>query len=149
MSKNTEKKQFLNVDRGLMKQIAASDLAGFMSKAEIARQFNLSHHAVAKILKSDEYNLIKDRLSDAVIAPALKQAKISLSALLKQAIKVVKKHLEEDNLEAAKLVFKSMGIGDKEDEKGDTAITVILPGSEAPKEVQSDIVMETNNADQD
>lgn len=124
----------------MIKQLAAAALSGTVTIAALSRQFNLPRHTVKKIINSPEYTEVLGKMTDDEIMPVINRTRAKITKLGDKAVKVLEKHLEEDNLEGVKLVLKVMGLDNKPEEKqADTNINVILPGS-SEKDVPSIVI---------
>lgn len=129
------------INDSLTKQFAVAALAGKRTVAEFAKEFNMPRHQVSKILNSPEYKLMVDEMTDKEVMPIINRARAKIARLLDKSIKVLEKHLDEDNLEGVKLVLKVSGLDSKPEERqADTNIQVILPSTTTIKEVSSTII---------
>jgi hypothetical protein len=128
------------VDEILMKQIIALGMAGETQFA-ISKKLGLSRPMVDKICDDPKFREMAMEIGNREVVPVIAKMRSQLSKLGEAAISVVKQHLQENNLEAAKLVFKTMGLMEQEEKQGDTQLTVILPGSHSTHDVASDTIV--------
>lgn len=124
------------------KQVAALRISG-MSKEEIANKIRISRRQVDNVIKSDEYKVIITEIGESAVMEAKNVLKRRVSELVPQAYEALKNNLAEDNMEAVKVVFKAVGLEQKEESaQGDTSITILMPGQQEPKDVNADIEVE-------
>ena len=113
----------------LTKQVAAA-LIGGATQAEAAKQLAIPVSTVKRIAATPEFKELLAKVGDEELAPVLAATKTKLAKLANTAIRVVEYHLKENNLEAAKMVLKAIGLEKPEEQRAsDTTLTVVLPGS--------------------
>lgn len=125
-----------------MKRVAALDMAQ-APQSLIAKETGLSRFAVARLMKSVEYQQVLERLSDHAILPAIALAREGLGKLIQECLRVLEAKLKDNSLEAVKIVFNGLGVNDPDEKKqGDTSIQIVMPqGIEAiniPSQVNDD-----------
>lgn len=125
----------------LMKRAAALAITG-ANLNQMTKKLGISRYLVEKLCAKEEFKQLVNELSDSEIVPIITKARKELSKLVFEAIRVLKHQLSENSLEAAKIVFKSIGLEDQEMEKRDSEINIFLPGNEAPTKVVEQIVPE-------
>lgn len=130
----TEEKKALIVNEMIITQVASLAIAG-QSASAIGRQLGMSSRFVSKVLAHPDYKALMQRTADKELVPVIVRAKAELAKLVNKAIKVVEEQLDDGNLQAAAMVFKSIGLDETSDKAGDTSINVILPGA-APRETK-------------
>lgn len=120
--------------------IAAMLISG-KSVSAIAEEMGLSRSAVNKITKTPEFKAHLQDISDSMVSTAVNTWKSSMSGLISKAMTVVERKLEEGELEAVKLVMKSIGVEKQVETQQQGAIQIVLPnyhGKAEPKEVKSE-----------
>lgn len=131
------------MDELVLKQIAAVAISG-ASYRQIADTLGISRTLVKKACESPKFKELVAKIGDEELAPAIVRAKSRISKLLDKAMIVLEHHLDQNNLEAVKLVFKSIGLDNTETGAGDSTINVILPGASpkgsAPSEKDIDVI---------
>lgn len=127
-----------------IKQIAALSLDN-VPEYKIAKEMNLSRHAVRKLRNSDEFKSLMQELGDHAVANAKEQFKSKMEELAPLAFEALKHNLAEKKIEAVRVFIETVGLKDKEVDKGDTGILqVIFPGqkSEVVVPTQSKVIEE-------
>lgn len=126
----------------LMTRRIASLLISNTSMGDIAKQLDLPYNTARKIANGDAVRGMLKEVGEAALTEAKNQIRKGVADLVPLALEALKKNLEEDSIEAVKVVFKTAGALEKEMEKdaGITAIQVVLPGSDSAKlvEVEND-----------
>lgn len=124
----------------IIKRIATMYATGASTNL-IAQTLNLHKNTVNKYIKHPSFMKQYEEDYAKIAAPAKDKARKELARLVPKAIKVIERNLEDDNLEAAKMVLKAIGLEQEEESKGDTQIVVNLPNlGQEPKEVESTII---------
>jgi hypothetical protein len=103
---------------------------------------------VRRALETQQCKDIVREINEVAVETAVAIAKSGLSKLAKKAVEVVSANLEDDNLNAAVVVFKSLGIDQQDSSpKGQQNITVVLPGvAEKPaQEIQIEEIKDNSN----
>lgn len=122
----------------LTKQVAAA-LIGGATQSEAAKQLAIPLSTVRRIAATPEFKELLAKVGDEELAPVLAATKTKLARLANTAIKVVEYHLKENNLEAAKLILKAIGLEKPEEQRvGDTTLTVVLPGASETNVIEVD-----------
>jgi len=110
----------------IIKKLAAiSDLG--MTQKDMAKELGITPFQVSRLLKTDDYKEIVTKLGDTYLEDAKSKWSQSCAKLLERCVTVIKNRLEEDDLDAVKIVLKSLSIGNEETKVGDTSINLILP----------------------
>lgn len=108
------------------KQVVSLKIANVSIK-DIATQLKLSQYAVRNIIDSDLFRLQLRDLSDRLVDTAANTWKASISELVVEAKRVLKDKLAENDLEAVKIVVRSLGVEKQESVVQQGNIQVILP----------------------
>lgn len=114
-------------------------IANGSSITQAAEHLGIHKNTARKFVKDPNFlKRYEDTLNE-VVAPAKDKARREIARLVPKAIKVIENNLDDDNLEAAKMVLKAVGVEQEENQdKGDTNIVVQLPSlGGAPVEVES------------
>ncbi len=113
-------------DAFIMKRIISLFLMG-LSRKLIAKELSVSESRIAELTHSPEFLEQLKNESDYFASLGKDQWRSAIVSLIPQAIKVLKQHLKDGNLEAVKIVMKAVG-GEKDmSTQIDSNITVILP----------------------
>lgn len=107
---------------------------------EIAKQLHLTQYAVTKIIDSEEFRLQLRELSDRVVDTAANTWKATISELVGEAKRVLKEKLAENDLEAVKIVVRSLGVEKQEQQIQQGNIQVILPDYTKPTKEVANVV---------
>lgn len=116
----------LNVDEANISRIAPLRLAN-IGINKIAEQLKLTKHYVTKIVNSSEFSAKLREISDDMTSQAANSWKASISNLVPQAVDVLKQALKKGDLEAVKLIVRSLGVEKQETQVQQGNIQVILP----------------------
>ncbi len=113
----------------VMKQVASLAAAG-TSQNQIAEQLGLNKHQVKKILSTPACKKLITEVGDTAMSTAISVIKNRTAGLVDKALKALECSLDEGELEAVKLVFKTVGVLDAVDKpQGETNITIVAPGA--------------------
>lgn len=136
-SKRGGKREKIVLDELMTRQIA-SLLVANTPMGEIASKLDLPYNTTRKIANSKAVRGMLKEVGEAALTEAKNQIRKGVADLVPLALEALKKNLEEDSIEAVKVVFKTAGALEKDMEKdaGITAIQVVLPGSESSKTVE-------------
>lgn len=122
------------IDEVITKQVAALAITG-ANPLQISQSLSLSRYQVQKIMQSDKFKEVLKDTGDAALADARQVMRAQTASLAKEMVRVLKKQLGDDSLEAVKIGLKVLGIEQLDDKGGDTNISVVLPSmSESKKE---------------
>lgn len=105
---------------------------------DIARRVNTTVANVKRIQESERFKEVCKDIGERELGPALARAKIQMSHLSAEALKVISYHLKKKSLQAALAVLKGIGIDQQSETVSDSSITIVLPGAEAPKTITTD-----------
>lgn len=126
------------VEEAFHKQIATLMISG-LKPSEIAKQLNTTTYRISRVLKTDEFKDYLKEVTETLVATAANTWKSAMQERISESIKVIDHHLKNNNLEAVKLVMKSIGIEKPEQQIQSGALTVVLPGAPVEKEVKAEI----------
>lgn len=104
---------------------------------KISKELKLTQHYVSKIVDSDEFKLKLRETADEMSVQAINTWKVSISNLVPKAVEVLKTALDKDDLEAVKLVVRSLGIEKQETQVQQGNITVVMP--DYSKQVEAEV----------
>lgn len=117
-------------DEVLAAKMAALTVANpAISKASIAKQLSVGPNVVNRILNSEGYRALLANMTREQIAPILAKVKTDIYNLGVEAVRVLRERLAENDLEAAKVVLRTMAVDLPQENQGDTNITVVVPGA--------------------
>lgn len=125
-----ERKAFhlTDVERDVLSRRAAELFAAGATHEAVSRELKIHKVTLRAVIKSTNFDKYLADTFDEIAKPARGYAKRALSRLMPKAIKAVEEALDNGDLEAAKIVFKSAGIEAPSDDGGkDTTIVVQLP----------------------
>lgn len=110
----------------------------------IAKQLKVNHNVVRRIMNSDSYRGLLTTMTREQIAPILAKVKTDIHNLGMEAVRVLKEQLEENSLEAAKVVLKVMALDAPQEQQQEASLTVIIPGAKEEKvfEVKKDEIQD-------
>lgn len=130
----------IDIDAANIARIAPLRLSN-VGIIKIATELKLTKHYVTRILDTAEFRAKIREISDEMTSQAVNTWKASISALVPEAIGVLKNSLAEGDLEAVKLVVRSLGIEKQETQVQQGNITVVLPDfSESIKQVKNEVI---------
>lgn len=119
--------------------IAATQLIAGTPKTKIANMLGMTPKALDKMIHSEDFRGFMQEYSSSLVNAAANTWKAAMLDRIPDALKVLDKHLKDRNLEAVKVVMKSVGLDKVQPEaQANTAITVVLPGQEPAIEVKND-----------
>lgn len=126
------------VVESMSKQIAALAVTGINTN-QISQQLGITRPQVKRILAMPQTKLLISELGDTAMATAVSQIKTRTARLVDKALIALEHNLDKNDLEAVKLIFRTVG-ADKPPETGpsDTSITIIAPGGTKIKENTQD-----------
>jgi len=122
----------------LMQKVATLAISGYKT-SQIAKELSLSLGLVRKITKDPKFLELIEETSEKELAPLLTKAKAEMARLVSKSIKVVENCLDKDDLEAAKIVLKSVGLASQEEKQGSTELNIIMPGAKEPDTFKGDL----------
>lgn len=134
--------QIKPIDPALRGRVATLKALG-KTNDQIIEETGLSKFVVQKVLRSPESQALIKAVDETFINSQLMLLKTELARLINKAVKVIEKNLDENNLEAVKVLFKGVGAEAKvESGESNQNITVIMPGVKTEKIVE--VTDETN-----
>jgi malic enzyme len=117
------------------KQVMALRLAG-TAEVRIAEQLGISRHQVRKITHSKEYKLALKDLADKALEDAQNAFKSKLEELRPLAYEALRHNLELKKMDAVKTYVEIIGLKEqREVEKQDTNLTIVMPGANPNEKV--------------
>lgn len=126
----------LDIDAANISRIVPLRLAN-VGINKISKELNLTGHYVTKILDTPEFRAKLRDVADEATALAANSWKNSISNLVPEAVEVLKQALEKGDLEAVKLIVRSLGIEKQEAHVQQGNITVVLPDFSENKQVDT------------
>lgn len=120
--------------------IAAMLISG-RSVSSIAEELKLSRSAVNKITKTPEFKAHLQDISDSMVSTAVNAWKSAMSGLISKSMAVVERKLDEGDLDAVKVVMKSIGMDKQVETQQQGTLQIVLPDynrKPEPKEVKSE-----------
>lgn len=139
MSNNEEIKEALElVEDVLHKRIAALLVSGCSVNA-IAKELGINRNRVAKAMQTEEFKAYLKELSEQSVELALNTWRASMQKLIPEAIDVIRVGLKRNNLEAVKIVMKSIGAEKQQEQVQSGSVTVVLPDLTQPKDIEVEV----------
>lgn len=134
----TTPKTKIEVTPEITRNIATRRAIG-TSLRDLESEFGFSRPVINRVLSSDLAKSVIKGITDDAVSSAVVAVRKEFADLTGLITEAVKHHLKEKNLEAVKIGLKVLGFDSAErvDTKQAQSITVILPGSSAPKEVSN------------
>lgn len=130
----------LDIDAANISRIAPLRLAN-VGINRIAEELKLTKHYVTKIVNSQEFTAKLREVAEEATSQAANSWKASISNLVPEAISVLKQALEKGDLEAVKLIVRSLGVEKQETQVQQGNITVVLPDFNTDsKQVNSEVI---------
>ena len=114
-------------DEVLAKEVAAYTVSGLTPRA-ISEEMGVPIRRINAALRSDRFRITVEELQGPMLAKARVQLRTRIASIVKKVGDVLEKHLDDNNLQAIPHALKILGIQEQEESKGDTNLTVILPG---------------------
>lgn len=118
-------------------KVAALALSGVQTQAAIAKQLGISPARVSKVVKSQAYKELIEKSVDKTLVSALDSARAEMAKLTKEAVRVIAERLKGNDLDAAKMVLKGIGLDSQDNKPQEAAINIIMPGAESPVTVET------------
>ncbi len=105
---------------------------------DLEQEFGFSRPVVNRVLSTDMAKAVVKGLIEDAVGSAVIEVRRGMADMATVVTKVLRKHLEDDSLEAVKIVLKGLGMDavEKTDVKQAQTFTVILPGQQAAKEIE-------------
>ena len=120
-------KQVQELERDTLLKLIASKEILQLPVVQIMEELKLNKHEFYRLKKSPEYKAVLREISDEATGNAVSVWKSSMTGLIHEAHRALREQLADNNLEAVKIVLKSIGMDAQEKAQGDTSITVVLP----------------------
>lgn len=128
----------LDIDVANIARIAPLRLAN-IGINKIAKELKLSNHYVTRILDTSEFRTKLRDIADEATSLATNSWKNSVANLVPEAVNVLKQALEKGDLEAVKLIVRSLGIEKQETAVQQGNITVVLPDYSETKQIDIEV----------
>jgi hypothetical protein len=109
---------------------------------DLAKRLEISKDLVKRIQASDRFRELLKVTGEDAMSRAVSKTRQEMAELAQEAVRVIKFQLQENNLEAAKIVLKTMGLEQQEKTVSDTQLTVIIPGQTEPKDIEAEFKKE-------
>lgn len=135
--KAVKAKRLKHNDPLVLAEVAMLAITGAKA-SDIGAIMGLNAMQIGRVQRTPEYQKLFQDLVDRHLSSIIKRTRAQLAAMANTAVEVVKYHLEDNSLDAAKLVFKAMGLEQLETDHNDTHIQIVMPGAEAPKVVATE-----------
>jgi len=130
MSEDNKPKKLSDLEKDIIaKKMVAIMLVDPLTPITVmAEQFGISRHIIGRIKNSEFFQNMLQAQANHELGAVIETGRNGLAKLVSKAIKVVEARLDDNDLEAAKTVFRAVGIERMEEKPQDTNITVVLPG---------------------
>lgn len=115
-------------DEALVAQIATMTALG-KGYTTIAKELDLTHNKTKRLMNSPECREMILRIQNDALKSAKDNIRKGVAVLADQIIETLRKHLEENNLNAIPHALKILGFNENEQSTGDSVINVILPSA--------------------
>lgn len=106
--------------------IATLLVAGLTVK-QIAEDVKLSQKQVGQIIGTEEFRLVLREYADKLVGAAANTWKAAMNTRIAKALKVLDNRLEKDDLEAVKLVMKSIGVEKMSETQQSGTLQIVMP----------------------
>lgn len=127
-------------DESLYRLIATQLITG-VSKTEIAKSLNTNVQRVNVLLKNSDFKSVMTEITDDLLGTAVASWKGAMSERIEQSLKVIDFHLKTNNIEAVKIVLKSLGLDNQAPTvAAQGSLTVVLPNYETGKTVKAEVI---------
>lgn len=121
-------------------RLIASQLVSGVSKAEIAKSLNTTTQRINNLLKDEQFKSVMRELTEDVVGAAVSTLKSAMADRTEQALRVIDHHLMQNNLEAVKLLFKSLGLENVAPQVAQQgSLTVVLPSFDGAKTLEAEV----------
>lgn len=137
-STGTPKEVTETIEESKSKLIATLAFSG-LTTTEIAAKVDMSEYRVSRLMKEPEFKALLKASAEDMIADSANIWKGAMWKLIPKALKVIEKALDEGELEAVKLVMKSVGVEKTEVAPSGGTLQVILPDYKSEKVVTHEI----------
>lgn len=132
----SETREILNEVRD--RQLASLLVSG-LSVSAAAKEIKLSAAQAHRIMETEEFRAALREISDKLLANSANTWKAAISQLVTKSIEVLKNKLDQNDLEAVKLVVRSLGVEKQAEAPMQGNISIILPDYSQPKHVDIDV----------
>lgn len=104
----------------------------------ITSELKISKKKLYNILATDEYKAVLKQIAEEATSHAVMVWRASMEGLITESHRVLRARLKEDDLEAVKVVLKSIGVDQQAPQQQATSLTVVLP--DMNQEKKSDVI---------
>lgn len=131
----------IDLTTDIIKAIATRKALG-TSVRELSKEFGYSNVVINRALSTEIAKAIQKEIVESAVTGAVAVVRRELADLVPLTLQAVRAQLEDNSLEAVKIVYRALGMEQQEEKQGNAtqAIQVILPGAQAPiKDVANEI----------
>lgn len=123
------------------KKVAVMLIAG-SKVSEIARELKTTTYKINNIMKTDVFKDHLKDVTDKLVTTAANSWKSAMADRVSEAMRVIDFHLKQNDLEAVKLIVRTLGIESAvKGPEQQANLTVVLPDfNPKPKDVPNDII---------
>lgn len=134
------------INETVVKRAAALAALG-ATRYRVAKELKISHYYVRKIWKDELFLKTIQEIGDAAVTSAKATTKKELAKLAPKAVNTIEKNLDRHNLEAARIILRSLGLEqEKPGEQKEGGLTLILAGQKPePQKATVQVVREEDN----
>lgn len=105
--------------------------------ADMQKTLAMDARDIMRLKRSDEYRLVVDELSHEIMEDCRKIIKTNMAQMSREVIRVITERLATNDLDAVKIVLKTLGFGDTIDQKAsDSKLIVNFQMPEAVQKVE-------------
>lgn len=122
LQKTTKK---IDITAGFIRDVAIMAAAG-APKAAIIKKMNTTPFIVNEVLAMEEAKLIIAEVNESALSEAKTRIKQGVAGLASEAVRVVKDNLKKGSLEAAKTVFRVLGVDTGDNTAQNNSFQLIL-----------------------
>lgn len=120
---------------------AAAMAVGGAEKGDVRKALGLTYYAVNKLYNDEQFKKLVAELGDDAIVVAKQTTRNKIAKLAAKAVVALEKNLDKHNLEAVKVVLRSMGIEQqKEGDDKASGLTVVLATQPKPEPKTIEVV---------
>lgn len=117
------------------KQIASLLIGGAKMK-DVSKEIGLSLTQLGRVTDTEEFRAVLREVSDKLLANAANTWKASVSELVGQSVKVLKAKLDQNDLEAVKLIVRTLGVEKQVEAPQSGTLQIVLPDYNQPKTIE-------------
>lgn len=143
MEQNPKISKKTDITAGLIRDVAIMAAAG-SPKTNIQKKFNATPFIINEILAMPDCQAVINEINQTAIDEAKTTIKQGMSGLAKEAVRVVADNLKRNNLEAAKMVLRSLGLEQEKDTGQNNSFQLVLATTPTPEKT---ITVKEDNSD--